>query len=238
MSDFWDDDGDLALRARKRKGNPWFARIALGFVLVAFVGMVAWGALSLVGGTKTSKKHVVNITLVALPPPPPPPPPPPEEKPPEPEVKEEVKLPEPEQQQAEEAAPASEELGLDAEANGNGDSFGLAAKKGGKDITQLGGPLTVNRAQFAWFTGLVQSHLQEHLHRNDKLRRADYRVVVRVWFTDGGRIDHYELIGSSGNAEIDRNLKLAMEEMPRLKQAPPADMPQPVKLRVTSRGAG
>jgi hypothetical protein len=26
--------------------------------------------------------------------------------------------------------------------------------------------------------------------------------------------------------------------MPRLQQAPPVDMPQPVKLRVTSRGAG
>lgn len=240
MSDFWDDDEHvhLAPRVRKGKGYTWFARIALGVVLVAFVGMVAWGALSLIGDTKTSKKRVVNITLVALPPPPPPPPPPPEEKLPEPEVKEEVKLPEPEQQQAEEAAPASEELGLDAEASGSGDSFGLAAKKGGKDITQLGGPLTVNRAQFAWFTGLVQGQLQEQLHKNAKLRRADYRIVVRVWFTDDGRIDHYELVGSSGNAEIDRNLKLAMEEMPRLKQAPPADMPQPVKLRVTSRGAG
>lgn len=237
MSDFWDDDEDYAPRVRGRKRNPWFARIALGVVLVAFIGMVAWGALSLIGDGGTSKKHVVNITLVA-PPPPPPPPPPPEEKPPEPEVKEEVKVPEPEQQQPEEAAPTSEALGLDADGGGSGDGFGLAAKKGGKDITELGGPLTTNRARFAWFTGLVESQLQEQFQKNDELRKANYRVVVRVWFTDDGQVDHFELVGSSGNAEIDRNLKLSMEEMPRLKQAPPSDMPQPIKLRVTSRGTG
>ena len=237
MSDWWDDDDDLAPRTRRRKGNPWFARIVLSVVLVAFVGMVAWGALSLIGGDKTTTKRVVNITLVA-PPPPPPPPPPPEVKPPEPEVKEEVKLPEPEQQQAEEAAPVNEALGLDADGSGGGDGFGLAAKKGGKDITELGGPLTTDRARFAWFTGIVQDQLREHFQKNDKLRRADYRVVVRVWFTDDGRIDRYELVGSSGKPEIDRDLKLSMEDMPRLKQSPPADMPQPIKLRVTSRGTG
>lgn len=236
MSDFWDDE-EFAPRARRRKTNPWFARVGLGIGLVGVVGMVAWGALSLIGDTHTTKKQVVNITLVA-PPPPPPPPPPPEVKAPEPEVKEEVKVPEPEPQQAEEAAPASEQLGLDAEGGGEGDGFGLAAKKGGKDITELGGPLTVNRSQYAWFTGLVQSQLQEQLQKNDRLRTADYRVVLRVWFKRDGQIERYELVGSSGNADVDKNLKLAMEDMPRLKQAPPEDMPQPVKLRVTSRGAG
>jgi protein TonB len=236
MSDFWDDE-DFTPRVRKRKSNPWVARIGLGIGLVGFVAMVAWGALSLIGDTQTTKKQVVNITLVA-PPPPPPPPPPPEAKLPEPEVREEVKVPEPEPQQAEEAAPSSEQLGLDAEGSGSGDGFGLAAKKGGKDITQLGGPLTVNRSQFAWFTGLVQSQLQEQFQKNDRLRAADYRVVLRVWFARDGRIDRYELVGSSGNPDVDKNLKLAMDDMPRLKQSPPEDMPQPLKLRVTSRGAG
>jgi protein TonB len=231
MSDFWDDE-DLAPRKRRRRHNPWFARIGLGLGLAGLVAMVAWGALSLVGDSQTTKRQVVNISLMA----PPPPPPPPEVKPPEPEVKEEVKVPEPEPQQAEEAAPPGEQLGLDAEGSGSGDGFGLAAKKGGKDITELGG--AVNRAQFAWFTGLLQSQLQEHFHRKEKLRRSDYRVVVRVWLASDGRLDRYELVGSSGDAAIDQDLERALGEMPRLKQAPPADMPQPIKLRVTSRGAG
>jgi protein TonB len=236
VSDFWDDDESPAARVRKRTGNPWLPRIAVGVGLVAFVGMVAWGALSLIGDGKAPKRQVVNITLVA--PPPPPPPPPPEIKPPEPEVKDEVEVPEPEPApQAEEAPPAGEQLGLDAQGSGSGDGFGLAAKKGGRDITELGGGNT-NRAQFAWFTGLVQSQLQQQLQRNERLRRADYRIVMRVWFASDGRIERYELASSSGNADIDKNLALAMDQMPRLKQPPPADLPQPVRLRVTSRGAG
>jgi len=53
MSDFWDDE-DFTPRARKRRSNPWFARIGLGIGLVGFVGMVAWGALSLIGDTHTT----------------------------------------------------------------------------------------------------------------------------------------------------------------------------------------
>jgi protein TonB len=234
MNDLWDEDG---LRARKRpKAGMWVARIGVGVTLTAFVGVVAWGAYSLLSEKKTSKKQVVQISL--LPPPPPPPPPPPEVKPPEPEVKEEVKVSEPEPQQAEEAPPAGEQLGLDAEGSGPGDGFGLAAKKGGRDITTLGGDATVDRAKFAWFTGQVQRFLQEQFQKNDKLRKADYRVVVRVWFARDGKLERFELVDSSGNTEIDQNLKVAMSDLPRMRQSPPADMPQPVKLRVTSRGAG
>jgi protein TonB len=237
MSDPWDDE-EFGMRARKRTGNPWIARIVVGVGLCCFVGVVAWGALTLITEKPGTKRQVVQVSLLKMPPPPPPPPPPPEQKLPEPEVKQEVKLPDPEPQQAEEAAPPGEQLGLDAEGSGNGDGFGLAAKKGGQDITTLGGGGGGSRAQYAWFTGLVQSQLQEQLQKNNKLRSADYKVILRVWFASDGRVERYELSGSSGNAEIDKNIKVALDEMPRLKQAPPETMPQPVKLRVTSRGAG
>jgi len=235
MTDPWNDDD---LRARRRKNRPWLLRIAVGLGLCGFVGVVAWSAYALMTDKKTTKRQVVQISLLK-PPPPPPPPPPPEIKPPEPQVKEEVTMPEPEQpKQADEAPPPGEQLGLDAEGSGNGDGFGLAAKKGGRDITTIGGGGGDSRAQFAWFTGLVQNQLQEQFQKNDKLRTADYKVVLRVWFGHDGRLERYEMTGSTGNAEIDRNLKLALDEMPRLRQAPPETMPQPVKLRVTSRGAG
>jgi periplasmic protein TonB len=236
MNDFWNDD-DIQPHSRKRsRARSWVLRIAAGATLLGFVGLLAAGAWSLLGGKETTKRQVVQISLLK-PPPPPPPPPPPEVKPPEPEVKEEVKLPEPEPQpKADEAPPPGEQLGLDADANGSADGFGLAARKGGQDITTLGGG-GGNRAQLAWFTGMVESVLQEQFQKNDKLRRADYRAVVKVWFARNGALERFELAGSSGNPEIDRNLQLALSEMPRLKQPPPEDLPQPVKLRITSRGS-
>lgn len=237
MSDPWDED-DLHPQPRRRGRNQWLARLGVGVGLCCFVGVVAWSAYALMLDKKPTKKQVVQISLLKAPPPPPPPPPPPEQKMPEPEVKDEVKLPEPEPQQANEAPPPGEQLGLDSDGSGSGDGFGLAAKKGGQDITTLGGGGGTNRNQFAWFTGLVQSQLQEQFQKNEKLRRADYKIVVRVWFGSDGHVERYELAGTSGNPDIDQNIKVALNEMPRLKQSPPESMPQPVKLRVTSRGAG
>jgi len=228
------DDGELA----PRRSTGWPVRIGIGLGLLAFAGVVAWGALSLLKDTKPSKRQLVQIALLR--PPPPPPPPPPEEKPPEPEIKEEVKMPEPEQppeQPAQdEAPPPGEQLGLDANASGSGDAFGLAARKGGRDITTLGGPSGGGRGS-AWFAGLVESHLQARLYKEEKLRKADYRVQLRIWFAPDGRIERFELIDSSGNKDIDDQIKLALQHMPPLKQPPPADLAQPVKLRLTSRGA-
>ncbi len=236
MTDPWADD-ELGTHARRGRAS-WVARAALGIGLLSFVGVVAWGAYSLLSDTKTTKKQVVQISL--LKPPPPPPPPPPEQKPPEPEVKEEVKLPEPEpppEAARDEAPPPGEQLGLDANGSGSGDAFGLAARKGGTDITKLGGPSGLGRSQAAWFAGLVQSHLVAQLSKEGKLRRSDYRVDLRVWFAPDGRIERFELLDSTGNKEVDEQIKLVLQSMPPLKQPPPADLPQPVKLRLTSRGA-
>jgi protein TonB len=237
MSSPWDDE-EFTGQGQRRRGRPWLARIAVGIGLCGFVAMMAWGALSLMTESKSPKKQVVQISLLR-PPPPPPPPPPPEQKPPEPEVKDEVKMPEPEPQpqQADEAPPPSEQLGLDSDGSGSGDGFGLAAKKGGRDITTLGGGGN-NRAQFAWFTSIVQNHLQEYLQKNERLRKQNYRFTLKVWFKPDGSVERYELVGPSGDEEIDKNLKVVMQDLPRLRQVPPADLPQPLKMRVTSRGAG
>jgi periplasmic protein TonB len=238
VTDPW-ADGELGVHARGRSGTSWMVRAALGIGLLSFVGVVAWGAYSLLSDAKTTKKQVVQISLLK-PPPPPPPPPPPEQKPPEPDIKDEVKLPEPEQPPEavkDEAPPPGEQLGLDANGSGSGDAFGLAARKGGTDITKLGGPSGPGRNQASWFAGLVQSHLVTQLSKEDKLRRSDYRVELRVWFAPDGRIERFELIDSTGNKEVDDQIKLTLHNMPPLKQPPPADLPQPVKLRLTSRGA-
>src|SRR5688500_11671398 len=82
---------------------------------------------------------------------PPPPPPPPEEK-----------IEEPLEQETPEEAPpdesqAPEQLGLDAEGVAGGDSFGLAARKGGRDLVGTGG------AAFAWYTSSLKDRILSFL---------------------------------------------------------------------------
>jgi periplasmic protein TonB len=228
---------ELALQPTRRRQSHWVARIALAVGLLSFVGVVAWGAYALLGHAKPMKKQIVQISLLR--PPPPPPPPPPEQKPPEPVAKEELKMPEPEQPQQEDPSPPqSEQLGLDTDGSGNGDNFGLAAKKGGTDITRIGGTSGAGGSERAWFAGVVQSHLQAELSKNQRLRHADYRVSMRIWFAADGRIQRFEIVGSTGDRALDDSIKVAMDQMPALKQPPPATIEQPVRLRVTSRGAG
>jgi len=43
------------------------------------------------------------------------------------------------------------------------------------------------------------------------------------------------LVDSTGDARADEVLKDALRDMRALREGPPGDMPQPVRLRVTSR---
>ena len=177
------------------------------------------------------KKPVIqHISLLK-----PPPPPKPEEKPPEPEIKkEEVKIdqpqPEPETpQQTQDDTPAGKDLGVDADGGAGSDGFGLIGKKGGRDL--FGG----SGGRFAGYTGLLKQRIQEALAKDKRLRNGDYKVIVKVWIKHDGSLDRFELTGTSGNPETDSAIKVAMAAMPPIKDALPDDMPQPVKLRISSR---
>jgi hypothetical protein len=63
-----------------------------------------------------------------------------------------------------------------------------------------------------------------------------YRAAYRGWHR--AKAIRFQLFDSSDNPDVDRELSSAMTAMPRLHQAPPSDLPQPGKLRITSRGAG
>ena len=238
MSDpSWLDEEPPHLQPRSGSGGKWVARIGLGALLLGIVGLVAWGGISLMSGGKSGKKQVVQLSLLK---PPPPPPPPPQTKPPEPEPpKEEVKIPEPEQRPEpaqDDAPPPGDQLGME-EGGGSGDGFGLVHKSG-TDITKLGTGGGLGKDRSAWFGGVVRSHLQSQLARVEKLRDADYRIHLRVWFAPDGHVERYELVDSTGNAELDASIRVAMDKMPPLRQAPPQEVPQPVRLLVVSKLAG
>jgi TonB family protein len=90
------------------------------------------------------------------------------------------------------------------------------------------------RVDFTLYTGSLQQQLQSEIARRDKIRRGNYRVELKLWIARDGALQRYQLLDSTGNAEIDREIQLAMADLPRLRQPPP-EMPQPVHIRLTSR---
>ena len=195
--------------------------VVVGLVVLALL----WFVRSMKHEPETKRQTVQTIKLIRPPPPPPeqPPPPPPEEK-----VEEPLPQDAPEEAPPDDAAP-SEQLGLDAEGVAGSDGFGLAARKGGRELG-LGG------AAFAWYTTMLKDSILDVLSSDERIRRGSYQVTVRVWLTNAGDVERIKLASTSGNRELDAAIEHALEKMGRVREAPPLEMPQPVTLRIVSRG--
>lgn len=205
-----------------RPARPW-RRPAVAVIGVCVATSVAGGAFYLVKGMLANvtppKKMIQQVTLIV------PPPPPQLEKPPEPEIKDEVRLPEAPPEPTNEPPPGSQ-LGLDADGAG-GDSFGLIGKKGGRDL--------LNSDPFAWYGALLQQNITEHLMEDRRVRRTRYSVTLNLWIKADGRIERFELLGSSGDRGLDESLKTSLAQLGRFPDTPPDSLPQPLTLRITSR---
>lgn len=208
------------------------------FLLLVALAMIWLIKGFLAGAEKPERPRVQQISLVK------PPPPKPQEKPPEPPKPEEIKQereqveveqpPTPEQAR-DEGPPPGEQLGLDAEGGAGGDAFGLAARRGGRDITTLGGGGGGSGEREAWFGRVISRHLEEGLRRSKRLQGATYQIQAQLWFDAGGVIQRVRLIRGSGDADIDSLLREEILGLPPLREVLPADLPQPVRIRVASR---
>ncbi|MBI5618440.1 MAG: energy transducer TonB [Gammaproteobacteria bacterium] len=176
-----------------------------------------------------------KITVIPHEEPPPPPPPPKQEPPPE---QQKVEQPVPEEKPVEDAPkeandepPPGDQLGLDATGTGDGDGFGLAAKKGGRGL--IGGAGDRNR----WYAGQISQQLLNALNNlgeDDAARRGRRPVVVKIWVAADGRVERFDLGEGSGDAKADEAMRRTLSGL-RLSEAPPEDMPQPVRLRIGLR---
>ena len=219
------------------KKFAWLRRLpvllGIGAVLLITVGIFV--LKDLFPKPPHAKKVVQQITMLQ-----PPPPPPPEIKPPEPEIKEEkIEEPLPESKQEPEPAPEesneppAESLGLDADGSAGADGFGLAARKGGHSILGGGGNAII------WYGGQIKRLLEDDLQSalaDTPAMKANYTVVVSVWIDQDGRISRSELANGSGQAEVDKAISEALQKAHvGLNKAPPEAMPQPIKIRLTSK---
>ncbi len=206
-----------------------------GVLAVAGIGVVMIMALQALIG-EAPLPHTKKVQQISIIKPPPPPPPPKIEKPPEPEI-EEVEVPEPEEvvEEVPEAdsdePPPGTDLGLDAEGGAGGDAFGLRGKKGARSL--IGGS---SGSRFGWYAGILQREIQAHLSVQEGVRQSQYTVVARLWIDSSGRIERAQLVGSTGDVSLDRRLESALSGGGfKVSEAPPDDMPQPVRLRIRSR---
>lgn len=215
-------------------------------IIIALVvlSVLAGLAYLLKGLFDTPERGERKITTIKLkdPPPPPPPPPPPKEKPKEVPKKIEKKIKQEAPKPKPVETPPQEQLKMEGAA-GDGPSPFAAGQvteeyKGGDVGTKktIGGGKS--KRHFAWYTGLIKSQIEAAIANDKSLSTDNFKVVVKIWLTANGGIKRYRLIGSTGNAERDAKVKQALDSMPAISEAPPSDMPQPVKLRVTARSFG
>lgn len=215
----------MNVQSPQRRYLPALVTVVL--VLVVGVGLF-WLVRNFFNSTPVTPKKVVQEIRVIRPPPPPPDVPPP--PPPPPEEKVDINEPEPEPDPvASNEPPPSEQLGLDAEGTAGGDGFGLAARKGGRDLLASGG------SAYTWYAGLLKTEILGQLQEEKKIRSGSYSVMVRVWVKPDGTIERIGLAQSSGDRDRDRAIEQALTRIGRVSQAPPADMPQPINLRIVSR---
>ena len=215
-------------------GRPWLKNLIIAVGLVGLIAVMVLMVTKFMAAPAGKPKGVQNVALLKQPPPPPPKPP---EKPPEPpKVKEEVKIdqpkdvPKPDAPKAADEKPASDKpLGVDADASAGSDGFGLAASRGGRDLLTTGGG-----GGGAYYSGLLQRQFFEALQRNRKVLKDEFRVVVKVWLGDDGKVQKADIVTSSGNLQTDEQIQLTLLDMSPLKDVPPSSM-RPMQLRLSNR---
>ena len=229
MDAFYLDDDD-ARPARR----AWLRPLLVGAVaLFALVGATL-ALRAFLSHPVDKGPGIHSIALINQPPPPPPKPP---EKPPEPpKVKEEVKVDEPKAPpKIDDPKPADKPssdkpLGLDADASAGADGFGLGANKGGQDIVGSG----AGGGSGAYYSGLLQRAFFDALSRDRKLLHDEFRVVVKIWVSDDGRVTRADIVNGSGDGETDRQIQVALMSMQPLREVPPSAM-RPIEMRLSNR---
>ena len=210
----------------------WQTLLAIAVALSLIVGMVTM-VHNLISGKSDKPKKAPVISLIPTTPPPPPPPPK-EEKKPEPlREQKEVKMVQTDEVKQ---APPDPQLKMEGAA-GDGPSPFAAGKVTSEDLSKLGGGGKEGVFNpFNNYAGLMKSELQRLLAKRGELKRRSYRVEIRMWVGSDGAVKQSELLGTSGDTDTDDSIRQALNALPTFSEAPPPNMPQPIRLRIIANG--
>ncbi|MGH8079614.1 MAG: TonB family protein [Lysobacter sp.] len=224
------------MSAPRTYGRPSTLSRALSVLGVLGVfAVIAWLIWSLMQDSKpVVKRTPPRITQVILPPPPPPPPPPQPDKVPEEEkLVENTPFESLDPPKDDSPEPPGDPLTADAGPGNN--EFGLQAGNGGGG-TRIGGKGGGGNP-YAGYASMVQRTVQQYLQRDDKTRKGRYSATVAMWLNTDGTIQRSQVIASTGKPELDAAIVAALQGR-SLPQAPPAEMPQPINLRIGAIAPG
>lgn len=230
--------------------KPSFIRRKGTLILVIVIVVIGAGWLfSALSGSKPakSKPREFSMVSVALPPPPPPPPPPPQ---PEPQPRDEtpstinemtipdpVAADQPDSATDEPAADGGDSMGTNVQGDGPADGFGLVGRGTGGMIGGGGGLGRGGSGNRSWdsYSAQAGAQMRNALSQHEKTRAASLRLPISIWLDSGGGIERVRLDASSGDPELDRAIESEVFANFRLATPPPADMPQPIRLRINAQ---
>jgi outer membrane biosynthesis protein TonB len=210
--------------------------IGLGALLV--LALMGYGVYKLVTGKTATTHKAPKISLIPTTPPPPPPPPQKPPKPEPPKEQKEVKVDQLAPPKEAVPAPPSQELKMDGPA-GDGPSAFSSGKITSENLSNLGtgGPGTPAAVKGLFdpvknYATLSKGEMKRHLLRNKDLRQRRYRVEMHLWVGRDGKVTRYELIGSTGDTEIDEVIRQTLAGFTGFTQAPPEGVPPPLRLLI------
>jgi protein TonB len=203
------------------------SRLGGALIALLLIAGFIWFVRTMMNSTNGKKPRVVQTIQVIRPPPPPPP----DQPPPPPPEKTEQPLPKDEPEPTPDNTPAADQpLGLDAEGSAGGDSFGLAARRGGSDL--VGG---TGSAPFAYYTNRIADAVREHLSSSACAKSAKGSLSVSLLLDADGKFKQVQLASTTGNRQIDQCIDAALTSMRGISDPAPPGMPERVILKIVAR---
>jgi hypothetical protein len=106
-----------------------------------------------------------------------------------------------------------------------------SAQAGGEP--SVPGAISPTVLRFNSYSAAIQDAMRGALCRHEEARPGSYRTLIRLWIGASGAVTDTELITSTGDSARDGMLSGAFQGL-AVGAPPPADLPQPVTLLVTS----
>jgi hypothetical protein len=88
--------------------------------------------------------------------------------------------------------------------------------------------------KYGWYASEVQTKIADAVRSNAKTRKGTMNFIVRIWPDATGRITRVRVSGS-GDPTLQAALQDEVLNGLQLGDAPPADMPLPIVMRLTGQ---